>query len=82
MSTVDFSGAQWIRSSYSTDGENSNCVEVAWRKSSYSTSGQNSECVEVAFVTPSVAVRDSKSPEAGHLTVSPSAWAGFVARVR
>ncbi|MFE0024776.1 DUF397 domain-containing protein [Amycolatopsis sp. NPDC059021] len=82
MSTVDLFGAQWFKSSHSGSGDGSACVEIAWLKSSYSTGGNNAECVEVAFVTPSVAVRDSKSPEAGHLTVSPSAWAGFVARVR
>jgi hypothetical protein len=30
MSTVDLFGAQWMKSSYSTSGEGSNCVEVAF----------------------------------------------------
>ncbi|MFB7931653.1 DUF397 domain-containing protein [Streptomyces sp. NPDC056039] len=54
---------------------------VAWRKSSYSgTSG--GECVEVAALTPGLAVRDSKNPEAGILTLSPEAYSAFVTYVR
>ncbi|WP_425266187.1 DUF397 domain-containing protein [Amycolatopsis pretoriensis] len=68
--------ARWFKSSYSGDGEGSNCVEVAWLKSSYSTSGNNSNCVEVAFGAP-VAVRDSKAP-AGELHLSAAAWSAFL----
>jgi hypothetical protein len=63
MSTVDLSGARWIKSSYSGDG-------------------QGSACVEVAFVAPAVAVRDSKSPAAGALLMSPSSWSGLLAACR
>ncbi|GGS59920.1 DUF397 domain-containing protein [Streptomyces violaceus] len=53
---------------------------VAWRRSSYSgTSG--GECVEVADLGPGVAVRDSKNPEVGVLTVSPESYAAFVTYV-
>jgi hypothetical protein len=56
-------------------------ARAQWRKSSYSGSS-GGECVEVADLgTPGVAVRDSKHPEAGILTVSPQAYAAFVAHV-
>ncbi|MGN9755776.1 DUF397 domain-containing protein [Streptomyces sp. SD31] len=54
---------------------------ATWRKSSYSgTSG--GECVEVAALTPRIAVRDSKNPEHGTLTLSPEAYAAFIGHVR
>ncbi|WP_330289293.1 DUF397 domain-containing protein [Streptomyces sp. NBC_00576] len=53
---------------------------AAWRKSSYSgTSG--GECVEVASLTPHIAVRDSKAPDLGALTLTPEAFAAFVTSV-
>ncbi|KUL33525.1 DUF397 domain-containing protein [Streptomyces regalis] len=77
--------AAWRKSSYSgTSG--GDCVEcaplggAAWRKSSYSgTSG--GECVEVVDLTPHIAVRDSKDPDAGILTLSPEAYRAFVEHV-
>ncbi|MGW5716401.1 DUF397 domain-containing protein [Amycolatopsis sp. NPDC003865] len=52
--------------------------ELRWRKSSYSSGdGQQGDCVEVAFTPGSVAVRDSKAPASGTLTVSPEAWRHF-----
>ncbi len=52
-----------------------------WHKSSYS--GQNGNCVEVACNLPAlVAVRDSKSPEAPHLLVSPETWQAFLLTLR
>jgi len=54
----------------------------AWRKSSYSGEA-NANCVETAGVLlPDVAVRDSKHPETGHLTISPTAWAVFINAVK
>ncbi len=54
---------------------------VAWRRSSYS--GESGNCVEVAAVNPDRrAVRDSKDPEGGVLTVRSLAWGDFVAAVR
>jgi hypothetical protein len=50
--------------------------ESAWRKSSYSNT-TNGDCVEVALAA-DVAVRDSKDPAGGLLTVSPSAWEHFL----
>jgi len=41
---------------------------LTWRRSSFS-SDHGDECVELAAVPGAVAVRDSKHPEAGHLTL-------------
>lgn len=52
-----------------------------WRKSSRSnTSG--GQCVEVADLTGNIGLRDSKAPEAGHLTLSPQSFAALLARVK
>lgn len=84
MPTLDFSGARWRKSSYSSD--KANCVEVAvfdgarWRKSSHSTDKAN--CVEVAVTIGAVAVRDSKQPTGGVLAISPHAWTTFTTALR
>ncbi|MFD5627913.1 DUF397 domain-containing protein [Streptomyces sp. NPDC127072] len=52
-------------------------TEAPWRKSSYS-GGTGGECVEVADLTPHIAVRDSKNPAHGALTVTPEAFGAFV----
>lgn len=51
----------------------------AWRKSSYS--GGGNDCVEVALLAERVGVRDSKNPDAGALSVSPSGWRGLLGAV-
>ncbi|WP_328412649.1 DUF397 domain-containing protein [Streptomyces violaceus] len=54
---------------------------ATWRKSSYSGS-TGGDCVEVADLgLPGVAVRDSKNPEVGIVTVAPEAYAAFVTYV-
>jgi hypothetical protein len=53
----------------------------AWRKSTYS-GVQEGECVEVADLGGAVGVRDSKTPDAGYLTVSAESFAALVARVK
>ncbi|WP_340379917.1 DUF397 domain-containing protein [Streptomyces sp. SS7] len=56
-----------------------NASEPAWFKSSYSSSGDG-DCVEVAPRPHQILVRDSKDKARGpHLTLSPTAWAEFVA---
>ncbi|GAA1992535.1 DUF397 domain-containing protein [Amycolatopsis minnesotensis] len=52
-----------------------------WRKSSYSSgSGSNGACVEVAFAgSAAIAVRDSKAPRGGLLTLDRQAWSAFTA---
>ncbi|MFM9448277.1 DUF397 domain-containing protein [Streptomyces acidiscabies] len=50
---------------------------LAWRKSSYS-GAEGGECVEVSASTAAVNIRDSKDTSRPHLSVSRTAWAGFV----
>ncbi|MFC9506356.1 DUF397 domain-containing protein [Streptomyces sp. NPDC057002] len=59
-------------------GSSLDLTRAHWRRSSYSGSS-GGECVEVADLGTGVAVRDSKNPEAGILTVSPEAYSVFVA---
>ncbi|MFJ9742775.1 DUF397 domain-containing protein [Streptomyces sp. NPDC101166] len=50
----------------------------AWFKSSYS-GGNTTECLEAASVPGGLLVRDSKSPDGPHITVSSEAWSRFAA---
>ncbi|MFD5481144.1 DUF397 domain-containing protein [Streptomyces hawaiiensis] len=62
-------------------GTNQDLTNARWRKSSYS-GNTGGDCVEVADLGVRVAVRDSKDPEVGTLTLSPQAYAAFVAHVK
>ncbi|TDB90111.1 DUF397 domain-containing protein [Actinomadura sp. KC216] len=53
---------------------------AVWRKSR--RSGNGGDCVEVADLGQGVAVRDSKAPPSGHLTLSAESFARLVARVK
>jgi hypothetical protein len=53
-------------------------TRLTWHKSSHSNA-DNGDCVEVARLASSVAVRDSKAPTSGHLSLTPSAWRAFLA---
>lgn len=55
-------------------------LQTHWRTSSY-TNPNNDNCVEVGPTTTAVGVRDTKSRERGHLTVSRTAWATFIRSV-
>jgi Domain of unknown function (DUF397) len=55
-------------------------ANAQWRKASRSTAGNN--CVEVAHAQGAAAVRDSKNPGGGHLTVGAGAWEAFVSEVK
>ncbi|MFF0792862.1 DUF397 domain-containing protein [Streptomyces spiralis] len=69
---------RWFKSSYS-GSEGGNCLEVAytWHKASYS-SEEGGACLEVAAHPTAIHLRDSKTPEAAHLTVAPAAWTAFL----
>ncbi|WP_084265031.1 DUF397 domain-containing protein [Actinomadura macra] len=55
---------------------------MKWRKSS-SSSANGGNCVEVAPLDPSaVGIRDSKSPNAGHLTFPRDVWAALTASIK
>ena len=86
MSTVDFTGVAWRKSSRSGGASNTNCVEVAfaeavWRKSSRSSGASNANCVEVASTGRFVGVRDSKNPSAPPLAFPAARWASFLHRL-
>lgn len=51
-----------------------------WFKSSYS--GGDNNCVEAAHSPGLHAVRDSKHPNAGHLTFAPKEWDAFLTTVK
>ncbi|MDT7839223.1 DUF397 domain-containing protein [Streptomyces justiciae] len=58
-------------------GSNLDVTRAQWRKSSYSGSS-GGDCVEVAQLTPHIAVRDSKNPDAGVFSVTREAFTRFV----
>ncbi|MCT2585332.1 DUF397 domain-containing protein [Actinophytocola gossypii] len=47
-----------------------------WRKSS--RSGAGNDCVELVVARNGAAVRDSKSPETGHIAFAGAGWNAFV----
>ncbi|MGQ5639729.1 MULTISPECIES: DUF397 domain-containing protein [unclassified Streptomyces] len=49
-----------------------------WRKSSYSGEGDGNECVEIATTATHTAIRDSKNPAVGPLTVPAGSFALFI----
>jgi hypothetical protein len=54
-------------------------LDTGWFKSSFSNAGGD-ECIECRMAVGSpVRVRDSKSPDAGTLQLTPDAWSSFVA---
>ncbi|MFF5258121.1 DUF397 domain-containing protein [Actinomadura viridis] len=54
-----------------------------WRKSSYSGATQGTDCVELADLGPrQIGVRDSKAPEASHLTLTPESVAGLLQGIK
>ncbi|GAB2838365.1 DUF397 domain-containing protein [Actinocorallia aurea] len=55
-------------------------MTVEWRKSSHSGGVQDEACVEVAGLGGGIAVRDSKNPAAGHLTLAPAQFASLCRR--
>lgn len=73
------SSVQWFKSSYSNDS-GGECLETAytWHKSSYSDGG-GGNCLEIAPCPHTIHIRDSKTPDGPLLTVSPAAWADFLA---
>ncbi|MFI9629491.1 DUF397 domain-containing protein [Streptomyces sp. NPDC052042] len=68
---------KWFKSTYS-GSEGGACLEVAydWHKSSYS-GDEGGQCVEVAAHPAAIHIRDSKTPEGPHLTITPTTWAAF-----
>lgn len=81
---VECASAAWTTSSYSSP--TGQCVEVTdvssteYRKSSHSSPA--GECVEVADLPTTVAMRDSKNPHLGHLTIPRDEWVALLASLR
>jgi hypothetical protein len=68
----------WRKSSFSEGNNDTACVEVGhWRKSTHSEASGNTSGVEVGFRPDLTAIRDSKNPDGGMLTLSSAAWAEF-----
>jgi hypothetical protein len=55
---------------------------LTWSNSSYSGGTEASSCVEVALAPEVTAVRDSKAPDDGHLTVPHRAWSALLTTLR
>ena len=53
-----------------------------WRKSSRSADGTSGQCVELADLGSVIGIRDSKAPDAGHLTISVESLAGLLDRIK
>ncbi|QNP71520.1 DUF397 domain-containing protein [Streptomyces roseirectus] len=70
---------RWVKSSYSNPNQ-ADCVEIAcnWVKSSYSNP-DGAACVEIAAHPSAIHIRDSKTPEAPYLTITPTTWSAFLA---
>ena len=49
-----------------------------WRKSSYSGSGDGNACVEISNRRTHIAIRDSKAPAHGTLSVPTEAFTPFI----
>ncbi|TDB78718.1 DUF397 domain-containing protein [Actinomadura sp. KC216] len=56
---------------------------ITWRKASHSEStSTQSDCVEVADLGTSIGIRDSKAPEAPHITLTPVAFATLLTQAK
>lgn len=53
-------------------------THTQWKKSSYSGGGEGNDCVEIATLPDRIAVRDSKAPAHGTLTVPAEAFTPFI----
>jgi hypothetical protein len=51
-------------------------ADLHWFKSSYS--GDQGECVEIALAPDTIHIRDSKTPTAPPLQVTPTTWSTFL----
>ncbi|NVI89178.1 DUF397 domain-containing protein [Actinomadura sp. BRA 177] len=59
-------------------------MAVQWRKSTHSGGANDQHCVELGRLAPGagVGVRDSKDPEAGHITLSFAEFANLIEQVK
>ncbi|MFE0901748.1 DUF397 domain-containing protein [Streptomyces rochei] len=57
-------------------------VPIDWQKSSYSEGGDGNTCVEIAPLATRVAIRDSKDPSQGTVTVPLEAFTALVQNLK
>ncbi|GGQ07523.1 DUF397 domain-containing protein [Streptomyces mutabilis] len=57
-------------------------VPIDWQKSSYSEGGDGNTCVEIAPLATRVAIRDSKDPSQGTVTVPVEAFTALVQNLK
>ncbi|MFD0856840.1 DUF397 domain-containing protein [Actinomadura adrarensis] len=57
-------------------------MTVQWRKSSHSGGANDATCVEVAGLPDAVGIRDSKAPDAAHLTVSATEFGTLLDKIK
>ncbi|MFI7395320.1 DUF397 domain-containing protein [Streptomyces tendae] len=51
---------------------------LRWRKSSFSGGGDGNTCVEIAALPARVAIRDSKAPSRGAVTIPVGSFAALI----
>lgn len=54
---------------------------ITWRKASHSDE-TGGACVELAQLPGTIAIRDSKAPGSGHLTLTPHAFADLLTHLK
>ncbi|WUI02943.1 DUF397 domain-containing protein [Spirillospora sp. NBC_00431] len=57
-------------------------MSVKWRKSSYTGGANDEQCVELSRLANGVGVRDSKKPDGGHLTLTPTDFATLITDIK
>ncbi|GLZ05735.1 hypothetical protein Acsp03_32010 [Actinomadura sp. NBRC 104412] len=57
-------------------------MNVRWRKSRYSSGVNDQHCVELGRLEEGIGVRDSKDPDADHLTLTPAEFATLVRSIK
>ncbi|MBD2893314.1 hypothetical protein amrb99_22350 [Actinomadura sp. RB99] len=55
---------------------------MQWRKSSYSGGANDEQCVELGRLSPGIGVRDSKNPNGGHLTLTPTQFTDIIDQLK
>ncbi|MEU4983404.1 DUF397 domain-containing protein [Streptomyces sp. NPDC021969] len=55
---------------------------LRWRKSSFSGGGDGNTCVEIADLHTRIAIRDSKAPSRGTLTIPVGSFAALIRSLR
>ncbi|HEU5025832.1 MAG TPA: DUF397 domain-containing protein [Spirillospora sp.] len=56
-------------------------TQPVWRKSTHS-GGHEGDCIEIGDLNDHIGVRDSKNPDAGHLTLTRRDFAALLTRLR